>query len=191
MVALVTEHQEMSENVDVRSPAGGAGDAGKSSPNGAFATPDPPPFGRARGRRLIVVGGTGFLGKVWLSMLLDRFPDIEHMHLLVRPKRDQSPEERFWAQIATSAVFDPLREKYPGTQFEDLLRKKITPIAGDVVLPDLGLPEALIDELAGKVDAVVNVAGVVDFNPPLDEALEVNAFGVNNLVGSRSASARR
>jgi long-chain acyl-CoA synthetase len=135
-----------------------------------------------RGRRLVVVGGTGFLGKVWLAMLLDRFPDIEHMHLLVRPKRDQSPDERFWAQIATSAVFDPLREKYPGTQFEDLLRKKITPIAGDVVLPDLGLPEGLIQELAGKVDAVVNVAGVVDFNPPLDEALEVNAFGVNNLV---------
>ncbi len=37
-------------------------------------------------------------------------------------------------------------------------------------------------ELTGKIDAVVNVAGVVDFNPPLDEALEVNAFGVNNLV---------
>lgn len=135
-----------------------------------------------RGRRFVVVGGTGFLGKVWIAMLLDRFPDIEHMHLLVRPKRDQNPEERFWAQIATSAVFDPLRAKYPGTAFEDFLRAKITPIAGDVVLPHLGLSEELIHELSGRTDAVVNVAGVVDFNPPLDEALEVNAFGVNNLV---------
>jgi long-chain acyl-CoA synthetase len=150
---------------------------------GAFTSPSPLyPSRVLSGRRLVVVGGTGFLGKVWLAMLLDRFPDVGHLHLLVRPKGDQSPEERFWSQIATSAVFDPVRAKYPGTAFEDFLRAKITPIAGDVVHPDLGLPEALIAELAGKVSAVVNVAGVVDFNPPLDEALEVNAFGVNNLV---------
>ncbi len=136
-----------------------------------------------RGTRLVVVGGTGFLGKVWLAMLLDRFPDVGHLHLLVRPKRDQSPEERFWAHIATSPVFDPLREKYPGTAFEDFLRDKITPIAGDVIRANLGIDEAIVEELSGKCDAVVNVAGVVDFNPPLDEALEVNAFGVNNLVG--------
>ncbi len=156
-----------------------------SHATGAAISPASPPLEPSRilrGRRFVIVGGTGFLGKVWLAMLLDRFPEIEHMHLLVRPKRDQNPEERFWSQIATSAVFDPLRAKYPGTAFEDFLRAKITPIAGDVVLPDLGLPEALIQELAGRTDAVVNVAGVVDFNPPLDEALEVNAFGVNNLV---------
>ncbi|MFO0586884.1 MAG: AMP-binding protein [Polyangiaceae bacterium] len=136
-----------------------------------------------RGARLVVVGGTGFLGKVWLAMLLDRFPEIGHLHLLVRPRRDQSPEERFWAQIATSPVFDPLREKFPGAAFEQLLKDKITPIAGDVTRKDLGIDEAIIASLVGKCEAVVNVAGVVDFNPPLDEALEVNAFGVNNLVG--------
>src|SRR3954464_1438186 len=66
------------------------------------------------GKRLVVVGGTGFLGKVWVSMLLHRFPDIAHLYLLVRPKADHSPDERFWSQIATSPVFDPLRERYPG-----------------------------------------------------------------------------
>lgn len=152
--------------------------------NGAPSTTSPLlPSVVLRGTRLVVVGGTGFLGKVWLAMLLDRFPDVGHLHLLVRPKRDQSPEERFWAHIATSPVFDPLREKYPGTAFEDFLRDKITPIAGDVIRANLGIDEAIVEELSGKCDAVVNVAGVVDFNPPLDEALEVNAFGVNNLVG--------
>jgi long-chain acyl-CoA synthetase len=38
------------------------------------------------GKRLVVVGGTGFLGKVWVAMLLHRFPDIGHLYLLVRPK---------------------------------------------------------------------------------------------------------
>jgi long-chain acyl-CoA synthetase len=134
------------------------------------------------GKRLVVVGGTGFLGKVWLSMLLARFPGIGHLHLLVRPKGEQTAEERFWAEIAPSAVFDPLRQLHPGAAFEAWLREKVTPIAGDIVEPLLGLGETLVAELAGKVAAVVNVAGVVDFNPPLDEALEVNAFGVNNLI---------
>ena len=143
------------------------------------------------GKKLCVVGGTGFLGKVWVAMLLDRFPEIGHLYLLVRPKADQSAEERFWSQIATSAVFDPLREKHPGAAFEAFLKEKITPIAGDVVHAHLGIDEDLIRELTGKIAAVVNVAGVVDFNPPLDEALEVNAFGVNNLVGlARTLGAR-
>jgi len=30
------------------------------------------------GARLLVMGGTGFLGKVWLSMLLHHFPEFEH-----------------------------------------------------------------------------------------------------------------
>jgi len=139
------------------------------------------------GKKLCVVGGTGFLGKVWVAMLLHRFPEVGHLYLLVRPKADQSAEERFWSQIATSAVFDPVREQHPGAAFEAFLKQKITPIAGDVIHPLLGIDEGLIRELTGKIAAVVNVAGVVDFNPPLDEALEVNAFGVNNLVGLAKA----
>ncbi len=143
------------------------------------------------GKRLVVVGGTGFLGKVWVSMLLHRFPEVAHLYLLVRPKEGQSAEERFWSQIATSPVFDPLREMYPGEAFEAYLRDKVTPIAGDVVEPLLGIEPALIERLLGEIAAVVNVAGVVDFNPPLDEALEVNAFGVNNLVAlARTLGAR-
>src|SRR5690606_17134728 len=84
------------------------------------------------GKRFVVVGGTGFLGKVWVSMFLHRFPELDHVYLMVRPKGDQSPDARFWAEIASSPVFDPLRERYPGAAFEDYLRAKVTPIAGDV-----------------------------------------------------------
>src|SRR5829696_5082759 len=137
---------------------------GENETNGVAARP--PPLSPSRvfaGRRLVVVGGTGFLGKVWVAMLLERFPEIGHLHLLVRPKHDQTPDERFWSQIATSPVFDPLRERYPGPAFEAFLREKITPLAGDVVEPNLGLSEDLVARLTGTIDAVVNVAGVVDF----------------------------
>ena len=39
-----------------------------------------------RGARLVVLGGTGFLGKVFWSMLLDRYPGVGRIYLLVRPK---------------------------------------------------------------------------------------------------------
>jgi long-chain acyl-CoA synthetase len=134
------------------------------------------------GSRLVVVGGTGFLGKVWVSLLLQRFPDVGHLYLVVRSKGEQTSEERLWAEIVPSPVFDPLRELYPGTAFERFIADKVTAVDGDVAEPLLGFAPDLVRELTGNVAAVVNVAGVVDFDPPLDEALRVNAFGVNNLI---------
>jgi len=142
------------------------------------------------GSRLLVVGGTGFLGKVWLSMLLCRFPDVGHVHLVVRPKgagddpqeRLTRCQERFWADVASSPVFDPLRALHPGPAFEAFLKERITPIPGEVSEPFAGVPDFLRDQLRGQTDALVNAAGVVDFNPPLDDALKVNAFGMQNLV---------
>lgn len=133
-------------------------------------------------KKIVVIGGTGFLGKVWLAMLLHRFPGLGHVYLVVRPKGQQTPEERFWADIASSPTFDPIREAHPGARFEAFLREKITPVAGDMARPRVGFSDDFVAEHAGDIAAVVNVAGVVDFNPPLDEALEANAFGVNNLI---------
>lgn len=134
-----------------------------------------------RGSRLVVVGGTGFLGKVWLSLVLSRFPDVGHIYLVVRPKEGLGVEERFTAKVLTSEVFHPLRAKY-GDDFDSFVSEKVTPIAGDVSLPLCGTSSELRDSIRGKIAAVVNVAGVVDFAPPLDEALQVNAFGCQNLV---------
>lgn len=133
------------------------------------------------GAQLVVVGGTGFLGKVWLSMLLDRFPQVGHIYLVVRPRKGHTPDDRFWDEIATSKVFDPLRAVH-GEALYDFFSAKITPIAGDVSEPFGGVPQATRDQLRGRITALVNAAGVVDFNPPLDYALNVNAFGMQNLV---------
>jgi long-chain acyl-CoA synthetase len=139
-------------------------------------------------KRLLVMGGTGFLGKVWLSTLLSHYPEIAHIHLVVRPKKNadgsirQTSEDRFWAEVAPSAAFDPVREMYTGGAYEAMLKERITVIPGDVTEPFAGVPEAIRDQIRGKLDAIVNASGVVDFNPPLDYALNVNAFGMQNLV---------
>ena len=140
------------------------------------------------GSRLLVMGGTGFLGKVWLSMLMHHYPEVAHIYLVVRPRKHkdgsirQSCEDRFWAEIAPSGVFDPIRERYPGEAFNDFLKERITVIPGDVTEEFGGVPQSVRDEIRGTLTAIVNASGVVDFNPPLDYALNVNAFGMQNLV---------
>lgn len=133
------------------------------------------------GKRLLTVGGTGFLGKVWLSFLLSRFPEVGRIYLVVRRRGGLEAKERWLSELLPSTVFDPLRGTL-GSQFEVFMAEKVVPIDGDVVEPLCGVSPEMRAELLGSVDAVVNVAGVVDFEPPLDEALEVNAFGVQNLV---------
>ncbi len=134
------------------------------------------------GKNLIVIGATGFLGKVWLAMLLHRYPEVGTIYTVVRSRRTASSEERWWSEIAPSAVFDPLREQHPN--LETFFKQKIVAIDGDVTRPMLGVDPELIEKLAAdkSIAAIVNVAGVVDFNPPLDEALSVNAYGAQHLI---------
>src|SRR5882762_8806903 len=133
------------------------------------------------GARLVVIGGTGFLGKVFWAMLLDRYPNVGRIFLVVRPKGPGigTPEDRFWSETASSEPLAPLRRAH-GEDFRAFLRDKITPIDGDMGQPLCGLGEAMMRELRGTIDAVVNVAGVIDFSPPLDDALGANAFGAQN-----------
>lgn len=160
------------------------GTNGSSGP----ASPIPPLDIRAQleGANLLILGGTGFLGKIFWIMLLHRYPEVGRIYLLVRKSKTKTSEQRFWSEIATNEAFDPLRQQH-GEGFEAFLKEKIVPIDGDVGLPLCGIDEALVKELRGTIDAVVNVAGVVDFNPPLDEALDTNAFGAQNLVALAKA----
>src|ERR1700733_5846749 len=132
------------------------------------------------GARLVVLGGTGFLGKIFWILLLDRFPSIEKIFLMVRSSKGKTSESRL-AEILESEAFRPLKEKY-GDGFDAFVRDKVVPFDGDMSRPGCGGDGALIAELRGTLDAVVNVAGVVDFNPPLDESIEANAFGARNLI---------
>ena len=68
-----------------------------------------------------------------------------------------------------------------GDGFEAFMAEKITPIPGDVSAEHGGISEANRDKMRGRVQVLCNVAGVVDFNPPLDYSLEVNAFGMQKL----------
>jgi long-chain acyl-CoA synthetase len=134
-----------------------------------------------KGKKIFFIGGTGFVGKVTLSMLLHNFPDIGKVYATVRARDAEESKIRFWTSIVTSPTFDPLREKY-GDKFEEFIRDKVVPVNGDVGNEYLGLDEKEAKKIMKDTDVIINGAGNVTFNPPLESALRTNVVGSKNII---------
>ncbi len=136
-----------------------------------------------RGKNILLIGTTGFVGKVALSMLLDRYPDVARVYCLVRPGAGNTADERFYKKVATSETFLPLREKY-GDGLQGFLESKIVAIPGDIGRPICNFTDAQFDEFtaAGGLDVIINSAGLVSFMPSLESALRINAMGAKNVL---------
>src|SRR5215468_8763251 len=154
------------------SPSADAGAAPALSPSEIF-----------RGRKVLILGSTGFVGKVLLSMLLDRFPQIGRAYVMVRRGSGTDAESRFWNSVVTSPVFDPLRAKHGGPEgLATFLRQKVVVVDGDITEPNLGLSEEAAERVAKDIDVLINSSGRVTFNPPLESALRTNVEGTKNVI---------
>src|ERR1700682_2860108 len=132
-------------------------------------------------RKVFLIGSTGFLGKVTLSMLLHRFPNVGRVYVTVRARSQEESEARFWNSVITSPPFDPLRERY-GSALEGFVRDKVVVLGGDIGDPDLGYSDEEAQRVADDIDVVLNSAGNVTFNPTLESALRTNVVGTQNVI---------
>src|SRR5580700_4905943 len=132
-------------------------------------------------RHILLVGVTGFIGKVWLVDLLQNVSDVGKITLLIRRNRTTSAQRRFEKIVEESPTFDGLQEKY-GRKLGALLKEKVDVVEGDVSQPGLGLEPETQARLAQSLDLVVNSAGLTDFNPDLRDALASNVDSATNLV---------
>src|SRR5712664_4087602 len=124
-------------------------------------------------RHILLVGVTGFIGKVWLVDLLENVPNIGKITLLIRRNRTTSAQRRFEKIIEESPTFDTLQARH-GRQLGAFLKEKVEVVEGDVSLRGLGLDEAMQARLAKSLDLIVNSAGLTDFNPDLRDAVSSN-----------------
>src|SRR5262245_14091916 len=132
-------------------------------------------------RRMFLIGGTGFLGKVTLSMLLYRFPNIGRVYVTVRARSHEESETRFWKNVISAEPFDPVRERY-GAAFDDFIRDKVAIVGGDIAEDNLGFSEEEAQRIAGDIDVILNSAGNVTFNPTLESGLRTNVVGTQNVI---------
>jgi thioester reductase-like protein len=132
-------------------------------------------------RHILLIGVTGFIGKVWLVDLLENVSNIGKITVLIRRSRTTSAQRRFEKIVEESPTFDNLQERY-GRHLGEFLKEKVEVVEGDVSQPGLGLNEAMQARLAKSLDLVVNSAGLTDFNPDLREALASNVDSAVHLL---------
>lgn len=133
------------------------------------------------GRHVLLTGASGFLGKVWLVMLLDHIPEVERIYVLIRPKARRPAIKRFEKMVANSPAFSPLHDKY-GADLGEFLVSKVEVIEGDIGTSGLGIEPEVAARLERDVDLVINCAGLVDFDPDLRDAVLTNVVGTNNVA---------
>ena len=133
------------------------------------------------GRHILLIGVTGFIGKVWLVDLLEKIPDIGRITLLTRRNRTTSAQRRFEKIVEESPAFDPLHEIH-GRKLGAFLSEKVEVVEGDLSLPGLGLDEPTQARLQKSLDVVVNSGGLTDFNPDLRDALSSNVDSTLHLL---------
>jgi long-chain acyl-CoA synthetase len=135
------------------------------------------------GRNILFIGSTGFVGKVALSMLLRRYPNVGRVYVLVRPGAGATPEDRFFDKVAPSPVFDPVREMWQDG-FRSFMREKVVPVDGDVGRPLCNFTDATFDRFAadGGLHVIVNSAGLVTFTPSLESAIRINTLGAMHCL---------
>ncbi len=139
------------------------------------------------GKHVMLIGVTGFIGKVWLVNTLLELPEIGRIYLLIRRQKSNPAVRRFEKLVVESPVFDPLYARY-GAALSRFLRERVEVIEGDVCQPGLGLGPEVSDSLQNNLDLIINSSGLTDFNPDLRDALATNVDAAVNVTAFVRAS---
>lgn len=110
--------------------------------------------------RYLVTGGTGFLGRAVLTRLLAR-DDCDAVYALVR----EGSRDRLLRRLADVEGHE-----------------KVVPVVGDLTRPRLGLHDAEVDGLAGRVDHVLHLGAIYDITADDDTNRAANVDGTRGVV---------
>jgi thioester reductase-like protein len=133
------------------------------------------------GKNVLLIGMTGFIGKVWLVNALMDLPEIGKIYLLIRRQKSNPALSRFEKLVEESPVFDPLSRRH-GPNLGRFISERVEVVEGDVSQPGLGIKAEVADVLREKLDVVINSSGLTDFNPDLRDALATNVDAALNIL---------
>lgn len=134
------------------------------------------------GKRILITGTTGFLGKVVIEKIIREGLNVNKIVLLIRGSdRYATARERFDHEIAVSTIFDRLKDERPAS-FRQFCHDKIDCITGEVTEKYFGLSREDFTELAGRVDVVIHAAACVDFREQLQRALKINTLSLLHIA---------
>lgn len=130
-----------------------------------------------KGKRVLISGATGFLGKVILWKLFVSCKDIDKIYLLIRSKRNQTCSERLTAMLKAK----PFSSLHSSIGLDTMLAKTVA-IDADLTAPGLGLSEENRALLETETNIVIHSAASVKFDAPLIENYRDNVLGVRSIL---------
>lgn len=124
---------------------------------------------------VLVTGVTGFLGKVVVEELMRRRSElhVDKIICLIRPKRGQGAEKRFFETTAQSPCFAQLHTGW---------LRRIHVVEADLSKPRCGLSDVDFAEITQHVTHIVHCAASVDFDRPVQEACTANIVSSLNML---------
>ncbi|KAF2092280.1 hypothetical protein K490DRAFT_61721 [Saccharata proteae CBS 121410] len=124
---------------------------------------------------ILLTGGAGFIGKAVLETLVRRWKEwpFTKVTLLLRKGEYEDVNARFEKEIAASPCFSLLEGGW---------EKKVRVVAGDLTQHKCGLGLATYESVAQETTHIVNCAGAVKFDLPLEEAVTSNTTAALKLL---------
>ena len=133
------------------------------------------------GKHVMLIGVTGFIGKVWLANTLLDLPEIGKVYLLIR-KQKSNPQsndlKRSWRSRRSLIRYSIGTER----DCRNFLAEKVEVVEGDVSQDGLGFSPEVSKRLSETLDVIINSSGLTDFNPDLRDALAINVDATAYLL---------
>lgn len=125
-----------------------------------------------RGKTVFLTGATGFVGRFLVYKMLKDL-EIRRIYICLRTKKGVAVDERE-RQFKNLELFSYLPDKS--------LLDKVTVMAGDVNLPNLGLSETDLQTVYEEVNIVYHSAATVRFNEDLKVASTLHILGTKYVI---------
>lgn len=116
----------------------------------------------------------GFMGKVLIEKLLRSCPDLNRIFVLIRGKKNKTPEQRL-EELGKIPVFDRLHQELPN-HFS-----KLCAINGDCTLKGLGISDEDFKRME-NVSVIFHSAASVRFDDSLKNAILLNTRGTVEVM---------
>lgn len=130
---------------------------------------------RLAGKKILLTGATGFVGKAILATLLRTGAELRQIVLPLRAESGDAARGRL-DELLAAAPFDALSSERIG---ELVTRGGIEALPCDLENEVIGVAA---EEAWAGVDVAIHCAATVSFEEPLDDALGLNAYGPRRLL---------